>query len=137
MASRRYRGEKGGLHPHYTTQRAAIVSPVVPLSLSLSSLFSLLSFFYFILFFPPPSLFSHFFPLFFSIRKCSRQHPTGREREFLSKSRCVHSLWFHGTQSIMVDNETSGGRKIVIRVVAIEERERDVPAGKLRLVSGA
>lgn len=49
----------------------------------------------------------------------------------------MHSLWFHGTQSIMVDNETSGERKIVIRVVAIEERERDVPAGKLRLVSGA
>lgn len=116
LASRRYRGE-GGLHPHYTTQRAAIVSPVI--SLSLLSLFSLLSFFLFYFIFFPPL----FFPfLFFPFENVRGNIQRG---ELPSKSRCVHSLWFHGTQSIMVDNETSGGRKIVIRVVAIGERERE------------
>lgn len=117
LASRRYRGEGGPPSPLHDTKGSHCVPR--DFSLSLSSLFSLLSFFLFYFIFFPPL----FFPfLFFPFENVRGNIQRG---ELPSKSRCVHSLWFHGTQSIMVDNETSGGRKIVIRVVAIGERERE------------
>lgn len=116
LASRRYRGEGGPPSPLHDTKGSHCVPR--DFSLSLSSLFSLLSFFLFYFIFFPPL----FFPfLFFPFENVRGNIQRG---ELPSKSRCVHSLWFHGTQSIMVDNETSGGRKIVIRVVA-RERERE------------
>lgn len=72
LASRRYRGEGGPPSPLHDTKGSHCVPR--DFSLSLVSFFPSLIFFILFYFFPP----SFFSISFFSIRKCSRQHPTGR-----------------------------------------------------------